>query len=225
MPNDLLTYFEKRFATEKMPAKKEPGPFITISRETGCNGTAIARDLAKALSAYGKTWHFVNKEVLEESARTLNLDESKINYVFDSKAKTHIDEILGALSNRYYKNDKMVRKAISMVLCHFAQEGNMIIVGRAGVAVTRDMARGLHLRFVAPYDWRVNSLNRRKAFENINTGLFIKEHDLKKKKLIEQFYGKKFDEIYFDLTLNTEAFSRNQIISIVIEAMKLRSLI
>ena len=72
MPHKLLTYFDNRF--ERPPLKKyEQGPFITISRQTGCNGTGIAKDIATALKAYGQKWSFINKEVLEESARKLKM--------------------------------------------------------------------------------------------------------------------------------------------------------
>ncbi len=226
MPYNLMTYFDQRFSKAiKKPVKKDPGPFITISRETGCNATAIAQDLVKALNQYGKKWQYVNKEILQESAHRLHLNESKIEYVLESEARTHLDEILGALSNRYYKSDKIVRKTLSQVLRHFATAGNMVIVGRAGVATTRDIPNGLHIRLVAPYEWRVNSLKKRKAFENVNVKAFIKEHDEKKKRLIEQFYGKKFHEVYFDLTLNREAFASQQIIELIIEAMKVKKLI
>jgi len=226
MPYDLLTYFDQRFSKDvKKPVKKDPGPFITISRETGCNATSIAQELVKALNQYGKKWNYVNKEILEESARKLNLDEVKIEHIFEAEARTHLDEILGALSNRYYKSDKVVKKTISHVLRHFANQGNMVIVGRAGVATTRDIPNGLHVRLVAPYNWRVSSLKKRKAFDHVDVDKFIKEHDEKKKRLIEQFYGKKFQEIYFDLTINRETFSIHQSVSLIIEAMKLKGLI
>ena len=224
MPHKLLTYFDNRF--ERPPLKKyEQGPFITISRQTGCNGTGIAKDIAKALKAYGQKWSFINKEVLEESARKLKIDPSKIKYVFETKRKTHFDDVISALSSRYYKSDKVVRKTITEVLRHYAQAGHVILVGRAGIATTADINRGLHIRFTAPYEWRVNNLKKRKAFESRDVGAFIKEHDLKKRKLIEDFCGKDISDIHFDLTLNCETFTRQQIIELVVESLKMKKFI
>ena len=226
MAYDLMTYFDQRFSKAiKKPVKKEPGPFVTISRETGCNATAIAEGLVKALNQYGKKWQYVNKEILQESANRLNLNESKIEFVLESDARTHLDEILEALSSRYYKNDKMVRKTISEVLRHFAREGNIVIVGRAGVATTRDIPNGLHVRLVAPYPWRVNALKKRKAFENVDVEAFIKEHDERKKRFLKKVSGQKFSEIYFDLTINRETFTSQQVIDLIVEAMKLKKII
>lgn len=224
MPKNLLNYFDQRFNKQSIK-KTEKGPFITISRQTGCNGTGIAVDLVKALKTKGKSWKYINKEILEASASKLKLDKSKIEYVFETKKKSHIDEVISALSSRYYKNDKIVRKTITEILQHYALEGNVIIVGRAGVATTSKSANGLHIRFVAPYEWRVSSLQKRKEFDNINIARFIKEHDAKKRKLIEDFCGKDINDIYYDLTLNCATFSRQHNIALILEAMKMKNLL
>ena len=224
MPNDLLAYFEKRVA----PSKKEKTgifPFITISRQTGCNGNELAFQIIKKLKQKNTAWKYINKEVLEESSKKLKLNESQIKYVFDTKEKSHVDDILSAFSNRYYKSDRTVRKTITEVLRHYAQEGNMIIVGRAGVATTRDLHSGLHIRLIAPYEWRVKALKRRKVFEDTNVAAFIRKHDTKKRKLIEDFSRKKISDIHFDLTFNCETFSKAQIVEMVVEAMELKKMI
>lgn len=224
MPYTLLNYFDQRFDKKRID-KNKPGPFITISRQTGCNGTGIAIDLAKALKEKNKTWKYLNKEILEESATKLKIDQSKIQYVFETKKKSHIDDVLSAFSSRYYKSDKVVRKTITELLQHYAQDGNVILVGRAGIATTRNIKNGLHLRFTAPYEWRINSLKKRKEFEHTDIAKFIKEHDLKKRKLVEDFCGKKITDIYFDLTFNCAAFTRQQIVTLIIETMEMRNII
>lgn len=225
MPNTLLNYFDQRFEKSKIVKSSSTGPFITISRQTGCNGTGIAIDLVKALKAKNKSWKYLNKEILEDSANKLKLNQSKIQYVFETKKKSHIDDVLSAFSNRYYKSDKIVRKTITELLQHYALEGNVIIVGRAGIATTRNVKNGLHLRFTAPYEWRVSSLQKRKEFENTDVAKFIKEHDLKKRKLIEDFCGKKITDIHFDLAINCASFNRQQIIELIIETLEMKNLI
>lgn len=219
MAYNLQSYFEMRFTgTRAAPVKKSA--FITFSRETGCNGTGIAIDLVKALKAEGHTWTFMNKEVLEEAANKLRVDPSRIKYVFENRKKTHVDEVLSALSSKYYKSDKKVRKTISEVIRHYATQGNIIIVGRAGVATTADLQGGLHIRFTAPYEWRLNALSKRNEFKNEDVAAFIKNHDAKKRMLIEDFCGKELYQVQFDLMLNCAAFTRQQIVAMIIEAMK-----
>lgn len=224
MPSNLQSYFENRLTKSKVPPSKK-SVFITISRQTGCNGTGIAIDLVKALKAQGVTWTFMNKEVLEEAAHKLRIDPSKIQYVFENKKKSHVDEVLSALSSKYYKSDKTVRKTITEVIRHYAIDGNIIVVGRAGVATTSDLQGGLHIRFTAPYEWRLNALKKRSEFKNEDVAAFIKKHDVKKRMLIEDFCGKDLSEIQFDLSFNCAAFTRQQIISMIIDAMKWKKMI
>lgn len=224
MPKDLRTYFEKRISNSKFE-KTGAGPFITISRQTGCNGNELAFQLIKALKHIKSNWQYINKEVLEESARKLKLNESQIKYVFDTQEKSHVDDILSALSHRYYKSDRVVRKTINQVLQHYAYQGNMIIVGRAGIATTQELSGGLHIRLIAPYAWRASALKRRKAFENKDVASFITTHDDKKRKLIENFCGKKIGDIEFDLTFNCETFSRADIVQMITEAMYMKKMI
>ena len=119
----------------------------------------------------------------------------------------------------------MVRKTITEVSRHYAQEGHMIIVGRAGVATTHDLSSGLHIRLLAPYEWRLNALKKRKAFEHTDVETFIRSHDRKKRKLIEDFGGKKLNEIQFDLSFNCATFSKPQMVKIIVEAMELKKMI
>jgi cytidylate kinase len=224
MPYDLLTYFDQRFDKKSHP-KTKAGTFLTISRQTGCNGSGIAADLVKNLRKENKTWKFINKEILEDSANQLKMDPSRIKYVFETKKRTHADDVISALSSRYYKSDKAVRKTITEVLRHYAEAGNVIMVGRAGVATTQDMQGGIHIRLIAPYSWRVNSLKRRKDFEDIDVEKFIKVHDKKKKNLIEDFCGKNINDIHFDLTINCASFNRQQLVDLIIEAMKMKNTI
>lgn len=224
MPYDLLTYFDQRIEKKASPKPKSE-PFLTISRQTGCNGSGIAADLIRELKKYDKGWKFINKEILEESANKLKMEPSRIRYVFETKEKTHADDVISALSSRYYKSDKAVRKTITQVLRHYSEKGKVVIVGRAGIATTNDLPGGIHIRLVAPYDWRVSSLKRRKSFEDIPVKKFIMEHDKKKRKLIEDFCGKNINEILFDLTINCASFTRQQLIDLIIESMKMKKLI
>ena len=223
MSTDLLTYFNQRFS-ETTSTPSGTGKFVTISRQTGCNGTIIAEELTKALARKGSHWKFINKEILEQSARKLKLEPSKLQYVFENKKKSHIDDVISALSSRYYKSDKVVRKTITEVLRYYAAAGNVIIVGRAGVATTRDMTGGLHIRLIAPFEWRYASLKERKKSENENLTTFIREHDINKNNLIRDFAGKSVEEIEFDLTINCGVFTRQQVIDLILTAMEMKGI-
>jgi len=221
---DVLGYLNSRLVLSE---SRKPGqlPFITISRETGCGAISIAKILITELKKRGQAWKYIDKEVLNEASKKLKIGQEKISYVFEAEKKTHVDDILSALSNRYYKSDKAVRKTISEVVKHYAEEGQVIIVGRGGVAITAGMERGLHIKLVAPESWRVHSLMDRKQKPMEEMAAFIKENDLKREKLLLDFFKKKPGEFCYDIVLNRASFTENQVAKIILDIMQKQDLI
>ena len=66
-----------------------------------------------------------------------------------------IDDILAAHLSKYYKSDRKIRGTVGKVIRNIACEGYAVIVGRGGVAITRDIANSLHINLEAPMEWRV----------------------------------------------------------------------
>ena len=123
MPTNLIAYLSERYYGQK----KEPtgvGPFITLSRETGCNATTLAMELVKTFRKKGQHWHFVNKEILDKSAEKLHLDRHKLEHEFFISKSNVMDDVIKALSLRYFKNDKKIRDTISEIIRYEAQKGN-----------------------------------------------------------------------------------------------------
>lgn len=224
MSDDLLSYFEHRFIKEHK-IKSENGPFITISRETGCEGTSIAKDLISMLKKAGCTWTFINREVLEKAANLLKVDQSKISYIFDTVEKKHTDEILTALSNRYYKNDKIVRKTIREVVEFYARQGNVIIIGRGGAVITEKFANGLHIRMNAPVEWREKIVGMKKNLQGEELKKYVAESDRMRNLLFEKFSNKSINEFDFDLTINCARFQKQEIVNMIYQVMEMKKMI
>lgn len=224
MSSDLLTYFEQRFIKEQK-LRSENGPFITISRETGCEGTGIAKDMISMLKKAGFKWTFINREVLEQAANLLKVDQSKISYVFHTTEKKHIDEILAALSNRYYKNDKIVRKTIREVVEFYARQGNVIIIGRGGAVITENFANGLHIRLTAPVEWREKVVGMKKDLRSEELKRYVAENDKMRNLLFEKFSNKSINDFNFDLTINCSRFQRHEIVKLIYQVMEMKKMI
>ncbi len=224
MAIDLIAYLSERYYGQK----KEPtgiGPFLTISRETGCNATELASALVKTFRKQGLHWHFVNKEILDKSAEKLHLDRHRLEHEFLLSKSSAMDDVIKAMSLRYFKNDKKIRDTISEIIRYEAQKGHAIIVGRAGVVSTRGIENGLHIRLVAPLEWRIRSLQKRKMISEKEAAEYIESADKKRNFFLEQFAGKKINEIYFDLVINVASFSEQEAIRIIKNTMELRGML
>jgi cytidylate kinase len=230
MKLDLLKYMSDRLQDET-DEYEEAGPVITISRLYGCPAKIIAKNVSDELNMKAKVkgyndlnWSYVTKEIMSESAKELEMDPSKIKYVFDYKKKGLVDEIVAAHSSKYYKSDRAIRKTIARVIRNMAREGHVIIVGRGGVAITRDIPRSLHINLEAPLDWRIVRIAEKydKSFEEAEK--IIVDVDRKRKQFREYFEGKNTDYTQFDITFNCMTLSTDEITSIIIRAIEERNL-
>jgi cytidylate kinase len=236
-PSTETTYrnlFEKYFSevlSEQEGQVKKSGPFISISRDFGCLANPIANRLSKELTKRYKakkidgSWKWLNKQILEESARALDVSPSKIKYIFQSQRKTMIDEIVGAMSTRYYKSDKKIRNTIVEVIRSFAVAGDVIIVGRGGVAFGQDNPNSLHIKLTAPIEWRVKRIAENYKKTDSEALQYVLEVDQERKYLIDSFMGYETDLSIFDVVFNRKTISEDEIVSIILNLTESRRMI
>lgn len=229
MTIDLLKYMSNRLQ-EDCAKVKEPGPVITISREYGCPSKKIAQFLTEYLTRKmyikGKDvhWKYITKEIMNESAKELEVDPSKIQHVFDYEQKSVIEDIIAAHTNKYYLSDRKIMSTIERVIRNIACEGYVIIVGRGGVAITRDIKNSLHINLEAPLEWRAL-----RTSEKLNLGFeeakkYTLDIDKKRKRFRDYFEGKNTDYTRFDITFNCMTLSVDEIVEITLKAAEAKKM-
>jgi cytidylate kinase len=230
MKVDLLKYMSDRLQ-EDLEKTKEPGPVITISREYGCPAKRIAQKLSEELTrkmfVKGKDveWKYITKEIMSESAKELELDPAKIRYVFQYEQKGLLDDILTSHSTKYYKSDRRIRNTIAKVIRNIGCEGNVVIVGRGGVAITHDIPKSLHIHLEAPLEWRALRTSAKLDLPIEEAEQYALDIDRKRKQFREFFEGKNTDYTRFDLCFNCMTLSIDEIVKIIIRAAEIRNLI
>jgi len=229
--NLLLNYMVNRFKIEEDKLKEEVNikkhsPFITISRQFGCPSGEIAKLLHKKLNEHHKKWSIINKEILEQSAKELEIHPKKLNYIFNAEKRNSIDEILMAMSTKKYKSDKAIRKIIKDIVISIALAGHKIIIGRGGVSILNDFPNSLHIRLFAPLEWRLEQIEKKHTFQNRDKAIsFINEMDKQRINLIKQFYPKEFGFDIFDLQYNCSRISSEEITHQIYQLLLRRELL
>ena len=231
MNNTMMVYLNKRMHQHDpkyQSTNTEPGPVICISREVGCGGVNFARMLAAELDkqAICKKWKVLSKEILEESARELDMDPNKLRSILKEGDRGLFDDILNAFSEKRYKSEKKISKTMVDLISTFAKDGYCIIVGRAGHIISRDIKKSLLVRLTAPLDWRTkqimekNKLNIREALE------FIDKTEKERSNLRKHIAGDQGKEDEYDLTINLSKFhSTEDIIALIRFAAQTKGLL
>ena len=227
---DLLKYASDRIQQESERGM-EAGPVITLSREYGCPAKIVAGRLAEELTrkmfVKGKEikWKFVTKEIMAESAKALEIDPEKIKYVFEYEQKNTLDAIISAQFNKYYKSERKIMNTVAKVIRNMAFEGNVIIVGRGGVAITHDIPKSLHVNLEAPMDWRIMRISETYKMSPEEAKKTAVDIDRKRREFREYFQGKGTDYTRFDLTINSMSFTIEEIVHIILKAAEIKKLV
>jgi len=201
-------------------------PFITISREFGCQANLLATMLKEELDKGGKPWRIMNKEIIQNAAKELHMDSNIIGRIAEAFERTTIDEVLGALSSKYYKSDRKIRQTVAEVVLNTAQSGRAIIVGRGGAAVTRGIQPAIHVHLIAPIEWRLNSLMERYGLKREETLQQLTETDHKRYKLIrDSIKGIESVENLYDLTIDCHLVSHEEMVELIMKLANHRKMV
>jgi cytidylate kinase len=135
---------------------------ITIEREYGCGGGAIAAQLAQHLG-----WNLWDKRLTEEIARLANVETSAVKRCderMDSRlyrlAKTFwrgSHERSSHLTNQAFDTDCMM-SWMEQIAARIAQEGNSVVVGRGAPFFLREHPDAFHVFLYAPRAEKVRRL-------------------------------------------------------------------
>ena len=227
---DLSKYLTQRYI-ESLGKQEFEGPVITLARESACPAKKVAARLVENLNEL-KTdrskklpWRWIDKEILSQSAKELDLDPAEIEYIFKFEKKNFLDDILSSQSKKYYKSDRRIRKTIARVVKNIAVEGNVVIVGRGGVAVTHEMERSLHIMLEAPLNWRVERNAQKFCMTEKEATKFTLDIDKKRREFRDYFHGTGTDYTRFDVTYNCMTLSIDEIAESITEMLKTRKFI
>jgi cytidylate kinase len=114
------------FLKEKEPLLRGPLPIITISREMGSGGKAIANMIAKRL---GPNWKVYDQEIIDEIAKEAHLERRLVKSI-DEKRLPLADELIMEIFGRRFMNMSGYYKHLIKVLSLIGQKGHAIVLGR-----------------------------------------------------------------------------------------------
>ncbi len=207
----FFDYFDERYREAVLSGpSSEDGPVITISRLTGCDAREVASTTVDFLNTkFGTTkWRWVDKDIIYAIAKELNIDTQRIENYYEGIKLSNLSEMIMAFSGGFV-SDLRVRKAIKDVVLSICKEGYVVLVGRGGVSIARNIKDSLHIRLIAPFYWRVENVMKKKGMTMEAAEEYVVETDEKRYDLIQTFLDKKTKNIesLFDVTMNRSSFS------------------
>lgn len=180
---------------------------ITISREMGTGAYQIAREVSKKLK-----YTLVDGNKIAELAPQHGLDREILKRV-DEKPPVYItaeDRMNAAHLN-----------TIEIILLECAKNGNVILYGRGAQDLLTDVTSILRLRFIAPFEDRVESFSEREWIDPEIAREMIRKSDHQRGGFIHFYFNRDWnDPLGYDLIFNTARASQSAIIESIISAAR-----
>jgi cytidylate kinase len=211
----FLDYFDSRHRESILKKSSgDDGPVITIARQTGCDARQVAGNIVDNLNRKSGTnkWKWVDKDIIYDIAKELNTDAERVENFYKGIELSNMSEMIMAFSGGFV-SDLRVKKAIKDVVLSICKEGYVVLVGRGGVSIAKDIPDALHVRLIAPFYWRVENVMKKKEMDIETAEEYVVDTDEKRFNLITTFLEKKQLNIdyLFDVTLNRQSFSITEI--------------
>lgn len=183
---------------------KAPGPFVTISRESGAGGSAVAAALVEQLQREPGSgrWAIYSANLIEEMLRGAGLPAQLARFLPEdriSEIEASIGEIVGLHPNLWTLIDHT-----NELIRRLARDGHAIILGRGGVFATAGIANGVHVRLVAPVALRAERTARWLAVDVKAAELHNARRDTARARYVRATFDRDLrNASEYDLVINT----------------------
>lgn len=228
---DIDRYLRAYFAAEHAASRESDGhvplPFVTISRQAGTGGHALADVMLEVFAGQPDTslfrgWQVFDKSLCEIVAGDRRFATSLASLreeEYRSKATDFFHQMLHSTVDQ-----DLLMERVFLVVRSIAGMGKAIIVGRGGSHVTKDMRQGVSLRMVAPERQRMERLMHEHGLSEKGAIALGKRREADRARLLRRHFGADIeDPTGYDLTCNSGTTTYVEIAEAVASLVRLRS--
>jgi cytidylate kinase len=177
---------------------------LTVSREYGAGGGAVARRLAEALG-----WELLDQELLHQAATVEHVPDADLERL-DEKAISMADRF------RLHPPHEKYLHGLTEVARQAAARGNVVLVGRGTRHLLRETPNAFHLRLTAPREWRVGRMARLEGLSPEQALARCLEVDRTRERFNHYFFGSSaLQSDQYDLVVNTGRVSLDEVVACV----------
>jgi cytidylate kinase len=176
-----------------------PGLVITISREHGCHGAAVAKMLSDEMGL-----ELFDTEIVEMIARDKKI-AARVVATLDEKGRSELEVFLdGAIGNRGISSLSFFR-SLKRVLFTIALHGNAVIVGR-GAGLLLPPEKRISIRLVAPLETRVQNVMAENDCDEKSALALITKVEQERSQFVSKYLNKNIgDPSLYDAVINLAA--------------------
>ncbi|HEU6446948.1 MAG TPA: cytidylate kinase-like family protein [Verrucomicrobiae bacterium] len=196
-------------------------PSVTISRMAGAGGRTVASRLADELqpyAPYGYHWTVFDKNLIEKVLEDHHLSKQLAEYLPES-TRFSAAGMPDGLRHHNISVSTVVKHSVETIW-KLANNGFVILVGRAANIITAKMENVLHARLVGSMEKRIARLENVYDFDRSAAHEYLKAQDLEKKRYVKEFFGRDIeDPLLYHLIINTDGISYDKAAHLIADAV------
>ena len=202
-------------------------PLITISREAGTEGHAIGRFIIMKLAEYADPdlnsgWDLFDQKLCALIAQNKSLDANYDMLLNDKYRSGGVHRMVYELligTPQEYRIQKKIEEDIHLL----ARLGKVVIIGRGGFQIARHMPGAIHLRLVAPMEFRMLDVMKHDNLTEKDALKKIQDTDQERARFLKSHHNCDIhDPTNFDLVWNVGRGELADLVGTVAELVLLR---
>ena len=199
-----------------VPPAPASASFVTISRQAGTGGSALAAALAQRLTQHTpeRAWHVYSGNLIEEMLRSHHLSPRLARFLPEDRIhefEASVGEIVGLHPNLW----DLVAKTNDLIR-QLARAEHAILLGRGAAFATAGIAHGVHVRLVAAEPARAARTARRLALSMDDAMTKNARCDAARERYVRATFNADIsDPLAYHLVLNTAALEFEHVVEIV----------
>jgi len=180
---------------------------ITISREMGSGGIPIAHKVAEKLG-----YQLVDGEMIMAEAIAYGLSPEAVEQA-DEKPPHFVD----TLDSKQFLDLHL----IELIILEAALKGNVVIYGRGGQDLLKDVNSVLRTRIMAPFEDRVERWAEREWLDPDRARYLVRKSDQQRAGFIKYYFDRDWeDSVHYDLIINTQRLSIEKAVQVICNCVK-----
>jgi hypothetical protein len=202
-------------------------PFVTISRQSGAGGQAVAEAIMTELDRRRerdlcRDWMSFDSTLLRLISKDPRAREN-LRAVLDDRYYSGVEDYMRQVLMGRAPQD-IVLARVFRTLRMLAGAGKAVIVGHGGALVTKDLPGGVHVRLVAGRAARLATLRHRLFLSEPEARRRLDELEESRRSFFREHFGADIgDPLLYDAVWNTDRVAPSEIASWVVDRVELRA--
>jgi len=198
---------------------------VTISRQSGSGGHAVAAKLVELLQARTPPeecpWTVFDRNLVERVLDDHHLSSRLARFMPEDRVG-EISDTIDELFGLHPPSWTLVRKSADTIL-RLAEMGNVILIGRAANVITRRLDYVFHVRLVGSLERRVKYIQESEHLDHKSALATVDRKDLGRRRYLKKYFDQDIDNpLLYHMVINTDLVTYADAARLIADAMSMK---